>query len=67
MPLVVDCRDAAACQIYDELVAPAAGGSSRPAGTSNAVVSPRPATGALPWLYYVQGSTYLETDDVDLE
>lgn len=59
-------RDAAACQIYDELVT-AAGGSSKPAGTSTATVSPRPTTGALPWLYYVQGSTYLGADDVELE
>ena len=52
----VSCREAAACQIYDELVTAAAGSSAR---GNSAAASPRPTTGPLPWLYYVE--------DVDLQ
>lgn len=59
-------RDAAACQMYDELVATAAGSASRRTSSSS-TVSPRPATSPLPWLYYVPGTPYLSAEDVDLE
>lgn len=61
------CRDAAACQIYDELLAglPGSNGTSRRSATSDAV--PRPASGPLPWLYYLPGSPYLKAEDVDVE
>jgi hypothetical protein len=74
-------REAAACQIYDELLWAAQPGSNitssssssmlagRRGGRSTALGSgdPRPITGALPWLYYQPGTPYLTADDVDLE
>lgn len=60
-------REAAACQVYDELLAavPGSNGTSRRASSNNAL--PRPLTGPLPWLYYLPGSAYLTTSDVDIE
>lgn len=60
----VSCREAAACQIYDELVTEAAGSSAR---RNSAAASPRPTTGPLPWLYYVPGTSYMSAEDVDLQ
>uniref|UniRef100_A0A383WB01 Meckelin n=1 Tax=Tetradesmus obliquus TaxID=3088 RepID=A0A383WB01_TETOB len=56
--------EAAACQIFDELVTEAAGSSAR---RNSAAASPRPTTGPLPWLYYVPGTSYLSAEDVDLQ
>jgi hypothetical protein len=60
----VSRREAAACQIYDELVTAAAGSSAR---RGSSAASPRPTTGSLPWLYYVPGTSYLSAEDVDLQ
>jgi hypothetical protein len=61
------CSEAASCQIYDELLAalPGSNATSR-RGASNSAF-PRPPTGPLPWLYYLTGSPYLSSTDIDLE
>jgi hypothetical protein len=51
--------------VYDELLAAVPGSVSRRASSSNAF--PRPATEPLPWLYYLPGTPYLTTDEIDLE
>lgn len=64
--------DAAACQMYDELLAALPGSSNSTSSSrrasSSGFASPRPAVlGALPWLYYLPGSPYTTADDVDLQ
>jgi hypothetical protein len=61
------CRDAAACQIYQELVGAAAPKDRYSTGSSANEAMARPVTGPLPWLYYVAGSNYLSAEDIDLQ
>jgi hypothetical protein len=61
------CSEAVSCQLYDELVTLQTGGSSTVAKrrASTSASSPKPDTGALPWLYY-QGQGYTKARDVGL-
>lgn len=66
-PVSFACREAAACQIYDELLATALGSTARRSSIGSSNAFPKPATSQLPWLYYLPGSPYLTTNEVDLE
>lgn len=61
--------EAAACQVYDELLAavPGSNGTARRASSIGSNASPRPVSAPLPWLYYLPGSQYLTVEDVELE
>jgi len=52
--------------MYDELLAAVPGSNATARRTSTSNAFPRPSTGPLPWLYYLPGSPYLTTDEVDI-
>jgi predicted lipoprotein len=61
------CRSAAACQAYDEILLKQQSSIGTAAKRGSAGDSPRPAgLGALPWLYYETGSSFLTSTDIDL-
>jgi hypothetical protein len=67
LPYLLSCREASACQIYDELLATALGSTARRSSIGSSNAFPKPATSQLPWLYYLPGSPYLTTNEMDLE